>query len=92
MKSHYHTPVRPVVGRVVPCKPGLNGRIADRLIAFDFTAIKQTMRKSILLDILNILLLIRKTLQKDGIESFIQAALAGEILDKKSKKQIEALL
>jgi len=77
---------------VVPCKPGLNGRIADRLIAFDFTAIKQTMRKSILLDILNILLLIRKTLQKDGIESFIQAALAGEILDKKSKKQIEALL
>jgi len=50
------------------------------------------MRKSVLLDILNVLLLIRKELKADEIESFILNALSGEILDKKSKKQIEALL
>lgn len=73
-------------------KPGISNKIAHRLISFDFTAIKETMRKSVLLDILNVLLLIRKELKADEIESFILNALSGEILDKKSKKQIEALL
>lgn len=49
------------------------------------------MRKSILLDILNVLL-IMKDQKTDEVESFILNALSGEILDKKSKKQIEALL
>ena len=55
-------------------------------------AVKETMRKSILLDILNVLLIIRKDHSTDEIESFILKALSGEILDKKSKKQIENLL
>ena len=55
-------------------------------------AVKETMRKSILLDILNVLLIIRKELKTDEVENFILNALSGEILDKKSKKQIEALL
>lgn len=80
------------LGKVVQYKPGISNKIADRLISFDFTAIKETMRKSVLLDILNVLLLIRKELKADEIESFILNALSGEILDKKSKKQIEALL
>lgn len=80
------------LGKVVPYKPNLNNKIADRLISFNLMAIKETMRKSILLDILNVLLVIRKELKTDEIESFILNALSGEILDKKSKKQIEALL
>jgi hypothetical protein len=80
------------LGKVVPYKPSLNDKIADRLIFFNLMAIKETMRKSILLDILNILLIIRKELKTDKIEGFILNALSGEILDKKSKKQIEALL
>jgi hypothetical protein len=55
-------------------------------------AIKDTMRKSILLDILNVLLIIRKEQKNDEIDNFILNALSGEILDKKSKKQIELSL
>ena len=80
------------MGKIVPYKPGLSDKIASRLISFNLMAVKETMRKSILLDILNILLLVRKGLKTDETESFIRSALSGEILDKKSKKQIEALL
>jgi hypothetical protein len=80
------------LGKVVPFKPGLNKKIAGKLISFDLMAVKETMRKSILLDILNVLLIIRKELKTDEAENFILNALSGEILDKKSKKQIEALL
>lgn len=45
-----------------------------------------------LLDILNVLLAIRKEHKTSEIESYILNALLGEILDKKSKKQIETIL
>ena len=80
------------LGKVVQFKPGLNKKIIDKLISFDLMTVKETMRKSILLDILNVLLIIRKELKTDEAENFILNALSGEILDKKSKKQIEALL
>lgn len=78
--------------KIAAVKPGLNGKIAFALISFDIMAVKETMRKSILLDILNVLLIIRKDHSTDEMESFILKALSGEILDKKSKKQIENLL
>ncbi|MEA4890365.1 MAG: hypothetical protein VB070_12995 [Clostridiaceae bacterium] len=77
------------LGKVALFKPGLNKKIADCLIAFDLLSIKETMRKSILLDILNVLIAIRKELKTSETERFILSALSGEILDKKSKKQIE---
>lgn len=77
---------------IVSAKPGLSDKIASRLISFDLMAVKETMRKSVLLDILNVLLIIRKGHRTDEIESFISNALSCEILDKKSKKQIEVLL
>ncbi|MDQ5984135.1 MAG: hypothetical protein RUMPE_01171 [Eubacteriales bacterium SKADARSKE-1] len=77
------------LGKVAIFKPGLNRKITDCLISFDLMAIKETMRKSILLDILNVLIVIRKELKTDEAEKFILKALSGEILDKKSKKQIE---
>lgn len=52
------------LGKVVPYKPGLNDKIAGKLIAFNLLAVKETMRKSILLDILNVLLVIGKELKK----------------------------
>lgn len=75
--------------KVAQFKPGLDGKISDCLISFDLLAVKETMRKSILLDILNVLMEIRKRLKTDEIESFILNALSGGILDKRTKKQIE---
>lgn len=80
------------LGKVVPYKPGLNHRVAGKLISLNLLSVKETMRKSILLDILNVLLIIRKTLKTDEIENFILNALSGEILDNKAKKQIQKLL
>jgi hypothetical protein len=80
------------IASVKPGKPDLNAKIASTLIFLDFTAVKETMRKSVLLDILNVLLIIRQELKTDEVENYILNALSGEILDKKSKKHIEALL
>jgi hypothetical protein len=80
------------LGKIVQYRPSLNAQIAESLISLNLMAIKGTMRKSILLDIINVLLLIRKDLKDDNIESYIFEALSGEILDKKTKKQIEVQL
>ena len=80
------------LGKIASSKPDLNDKIASRLISFNLMAVKETMRKSKLLDILNVLCTIRKELKSDKIDSFILNALSGEILDKKSKKQMEARL
>jgi hypothetical protein len=80
------------LGKIVTHKPGLSEKITARLISFNLVCVKETMRKSILLDILNVLLLTRKELKTDTTEIIIRKALSGDILDKKSKKQIEALL
>ena len=79
------------LGKISSAKPGLNDKIASRLISFDVMAVKETMRKSILIDILNVLFIIRQKQKTDEIENFILNALSGEILDKKSRKQFEAL-
>ena len=81
-----------VLVKIIPYKPGLCVKIADALIAVDLAKLPQTMQKLILLDILNILVVLRKKFQNAEIERFIFDALSGELLDKKSKKQIEALL
>ena len=60
--------------------------------SFAIMGVKETMRKPILLDIINVLLAIRKELKTDEAVTFILNALMGEILDKKSKNQIETEL
>ena len=80
------------LGKIASTKPALNGKIAEKLVSFDIMAVKETMRKSILLDILSVLMLIRRSLRTDEIDGFIMEALSGGILDQKSKKQVEALL
>ncbi len=80
------------LGKIASAKPGLQDKIASGLISFELMTVKESMRKSILLDILNVLLIIRREHNTDEIENFILNALSGEVLDKKSKKQIEILL
>ncbi|MFZ7134087.1 MAG: hypothetical protein ACOWWR_17210 [Eubacteriales bacterium] len=80
------------LGKVVPYNPDLINKIARKLISFNLMSIKETMCKSILLDILKVLIIIRKNLKTDEIESFIINALSGEILDNKAKKQVKLLL
>lgn len=75
-----------------PYKPQLDGIIAARLIAVDLMQIKETMRKSILLDILHVLIAIRKSNPAVETDTFIMNALSGGILDAKTKKQVEAQL
>jgi hypothetical protein len=50
------------------------------------------MRKSILTDILNILILIRQYQSTDSIETYITNAITGGLLDRKTAKQIQELL
>lgn len=80
------------LGEIVKYKPNLSGKIAEKLIALDMTDIRETMRKVVLLDILNVLACIRTNHKTNEIEGFILNALSGEILDKKAKKQLEAIL
>lgn len=80
------------LNKIVPYKKHLNQKIADSLMDIRLDGIKETMRKVILVDILNVLLLIRKEQKSDKIEEYISKAFSGGILDKKSKKQIEELL
>ncbi|HHW26923.1 MAG TPA: hypothetical protein GXX23_06240 [Firmicutes bacterium] len=77
------------LGKIALHKPDLGPKIAERLVAFDLAGQKETMRKSILLDIVNTLMVIRANTASDTIEAFIQDALSGNVLDKKAKRQIE---
>ncbi len=80
------------LGKIAAAQPALCGRISEALMKIDVSALRETMRKPILLDILNVLLEIRKTRKTEEAEGYILSALSGETLDKKTKKQIEALL
>lgn len=78
--------------KIVPYKVHLHNKIVNELMSLNITDVKATMRKLILLDILNILVLIRKHHTTDDIESYIFKALTGGLLDKKAIKQIELML
>lgn len=74
------------IAKITPFKPELNDYIISNLISLDIMAIKETMRKSVLSDILNVLLEIRKEHQSNEIDNYIMDALSGGILDKKAKR------
>lgn len=83
---------------IIPNKPRLHQVIAEKLIALDLLQVKETMRKLVLTDTLYALLDIKKYKQASHdsfgyqIDSFVSNALTGNILDKKTKKMIEAVL
>lgn len=78
--------------KIVPYHKELHGRIAKSLLALDLNMIKETMRKSILLDILHVLILLRKQYKNDDVEQYITKALSGGMLDAKAKKEIQSAL
>jgi hypothetical protein len=80
------------LSKIVPCKIHLHERIAHELMAVNIAGVKETMRKLVLLDILNILVLIKKRRTTDEIDGYILKALTGGALDKKAIKQFEAML
>jgi hypothetical protein len=55
--------------KIVTYKPSLGAVIAEKMLSYDLMSVKETMRKSILLDILNLLCIIRKTLHSDQMEA-----------------------
>lgn len=69
-----------------------NEVILKALLSYDIMAVRETMRKLILIDIINTLLEIRAEREHTEISNYIFMALSGEILDTKSKKTIEKLL
>lgn len=70
----------------------LHEEIGNCLIQYSIMSVRESMRKLILVDIIDTLIEIKKTSKNDQINTYILNALSGEILDKKSKKIIEALL
>ncbi len=54
------------LGEIARVKPDLHGKIAARLISLDLTEVRETMRKSVLLDILHVLADIRKAHPTDN--------------------------
>lgn len=77
---------------VVPYKKNLHDKIALALMNIDIAALRPTMRKLVLWDILQVLLQIRQHHPVNIIDTYIFDALSGGILDDKSKKQIEKTL
>lgn len=78
--------------RIIPYKPELHEIISKKLMEFDVSKVRESMRKLVLSDILSVLALIRKSSKNDEIESYIFKALASGMLDKKAVKQIESML
>jgi hypothetical protein len=77
------------LGRIAQDAPHAAKRIADALMQMDIHAVRETMRKSILLDICHALLPLNGTPDlQDSVGAFLSAALSGDILDKASKKEI----
>lgn len=79
---------------IVSSHPELGGAIGERLTALDLTAIKETMRKLVLQDIIDVLLLIRtqNDTKHEAIELYLLNALSGGMLDAKAKKLLHAKL
>ena len=80
------------LSKIIPYKNHLHMEIANKLMYINITKVKETMRKLMLLDILGVLAMIRKYQENDDIENYIQHALTGGFLDKKSIKQVESML
>jgi len=79
---------------IVSSHPELGGTVSERLIALDLTTIKETMRKLVLQDIIDVLLLIRAQSggSNEALETYLLNALSGGLLDTKAKKLLQAKL
>lgn len=77
---------------ILRAKPELAGEIAGALLKVDLLSFKETMRKLILVDFLDALLLVREIAPFEALEQYFFSALSGSILDEKAKKQLRSSL
>ena len=80
------------LGKIVPYKIHLHNEIANKIMDIKLSDVRETMRKQILLDILGVLIVIRKYQTTDEIEEYITNALTGGLIDKKTINIIESIL
>jgi hypothetical protein len=77
---------------ILRAQPELSGEISKALVQVDLMQFKETMRKLILVDFLDTLLISRTMQPSEEVEQYIFSALSGSILDEKSKKLIRQRL
>ena len=77
---------------ILHAKPELAEEIGRSLMAVDLLGYKDTMRKLILLDFLEALLLVRSIHPAPELEAYFFSALSGSILAEKSKRQLRTKL
>ena len=77
---------------ILSAQPALSGEIASALMRINLLSIRETMRKLVLTDIVDVLLLARQIAPDAAIEKYLFSALGGGILDEKTKKQFRARL
>ena len=75
---------------LIQSQPEYAGQISDAILTVDLLSYKDTMRKLILVDLIEVLLITRSIHPSEAIEQYLFSALSGSILDEKSKKQIRA--
>jgi len=76
--------------QVLTAQPALASEIAAALMQMDLVSIKETMRKLVLIDVMEALLVAREIAPNAAIEEYLFSALNGGILDEKTKKQFRA--
>jgi len=76
------------LSKVIKYKKQMCTKVMDKLMSINILERKETQRKILLVDIINVLLDIRKIQRSDRIDTYIGDALMGGILDKKTKNQI----
>jgi len=78
--------------QILSAEPALAGELSTALMRMDLLQIKDTMRKLVLTDLIEVLLAARAIAPDAAIEEYLFSALSGSILDEKSKKQLRTRL
>ncbi len=77
---------------ILRAKPEYAEEICDAILQVSLLDFKDTMRRLILLDFLEVLLLCRSLHPSESLEEYFFSVLNGSILDEKAKKQLRARL
>ena len=77
---------------ILCAKPEYAGSIGSTILSVSLLDYKETMRKLILLDFLETLILVRSLSPSEALETYFFSVLSGSILDEKAKKQLRVRL
>ena len=77
---------------ILRVKPELAQEIAHAIFQVDLMNYKDTMRKLILVDFLDVLLMVRTLQPSEALEQYFFSVLSGNLLDEKAKKQLRSAL